>query len=114
MSKPVPHFVVTANRLSDGLVLYVGSGPAWVPSFDRAELTPDAGRRDELLAWAKADVLHACGVYVLDVGVDASGERKLSQRERLRAAGAHAVLSRLSLTPPDLAARTASAPLERR
>jgi hypothetical protein len=112
MSKPVPHFVVTANRLTDGLVLYVGAGPAWVPSFQRAELTADAARRDELLAWAKADVLHVCGVYVVDVPVD-GGEPKLSQRERLRAAGPLAVLSRLALTPPDLAARTASTPLER-
>jgi len=113
MSKPVPHFVVTANRLSDGLVLYAGPGPSWVPSFDRAEMTADGGRRDELLAWAKGDVLHACGAYVVDVGVEENGEPKLSQRERLRAAGPSMVLQRLHLTPPELAARTASAPLER-
>ncbi len=114
MSKPVPHFVVTANRLSDGLVLYVGAGPSWVPSFQRAEITADAARRDELLAWAKADALHATGVYAIDVAVEPSGERKLSQRERLRAAGAATVLTRLRLTPPELAARTAGAPLPER
>ena len=109
MSKPVPHFALTANRLADGAVVYVAAGPAWSEHFGDAVVTPDASTRDGLLSWAKTQESQVCGAYVLDVLVTPDGERRMSQRERLRAAGASQILTRLRLTPEDLSARTRGA-----
>lgn len=103
MSKPIPHFAVTANRLREGTVVYCAPGPRWTDRFDEAELFVAPEPRDAALAWAKAQAAEVCGAYVLDVLTEPGGERKLSQRERLRAAGPARVLERLRLTPPELA-----------
>jgi hypothetical protein len=101
MSKPTLHSVVTANRLREGTVIYVAPGPRWTERFDEAELFAAAEAADAALAWAKGE-REVCGVYLLDVGVEASGDKKLPQRERLRAAGAVRVLERLHLTAAEL------------
>jgi hypothetical protein len=105
MSKPVPHFAVTANQLSDGKVVYAAAGDRWSPSWQDAIVTAVPDERDKILEWAKTQSPVVCGVYALDVLVADDGERKLSQRERLRAAGASTVLDRLKLRPEDLRAR---------
>lgn len=107
MPTPAPHFVVTANHLREGAVLYRAPGPRWTALFAEAELLPDEASRDAALAWARGQASEVCGPYALDVHISASGERLLSQRERLRAAGAERVLERLRLTPPELSAKIA-------
>lgn len=107
MSKPMLHFAITANRLRDGKVLYRAAGPRWTERFDEAELFADPAGRDAALAWTRGEMADVCGPYALDVTVDAAGQRILSQRERLRAAGASEVLGRLRLTAPELAAKIA-------
>jgi len=107
MPKPTPHFVVTANQLREGAVLYRAPGPRWTARFDEAEFFADEAGRDAALAWARGQASEVCGPYALDVLVTADGERLLSQRERLRAAGAERVLERLRLTSPELAAKIA-------
>lgn len=105
MPKPTPHFVVTANHLREGAVLYRAPGPRWTARFEEAELLDGEAGRDAALAWARGQASEVCGPYALDVLVTADGERLLSQRERLRAAGAERVLERLRLTAPELAAK---------
>lgn len=110
MSKPVPHFAVTANQLRDGQVVYAAAGERWSPHWDDAIVTSDAAERDRILEWGKTQSPVVCGVYAIDLLVTAEGEKKLTQRERLRAAGAATVLDRLHLRPEDLRARTAGRP----
>lgn len=112
MSKPVPHFAVTANRLRDGVVVYVAAdvegAPRWSTRWEDAQVTASEATRDALVAWAKGQSHEVCGPYALDIAVE--GEvRRLSQRERLRAAGPAEVLERLRLRPADLNERTKGA-----
>lgn len=91
-------FVVTANRLADGRVVYLRADQTWGTDFDAAEALDDAARRDALVAWGQREQsLTVTGVYAFDVGVTAKGERVLSARERLRAAGEVSVRRRLGV-----------------
>lgn len=91
-------FVVTANRLDDGRVQYLRADGTWGHDFDAAELIDDGARRDALVArLASEHALLVTGVYAVDVGVTTSGERVLSTRERLRAAGEINVRRRLGV-----------------
>lgn len=92
-------FVVTANRLADGRVVYLRGDRTWGPTLDDAELLADAARRDDLVAWASGEQQRVIvtGCYAFDVGVTASGARVLSTREQIRAAGEVAVRRRLGL-----------------
>ncbi len=84
-TKPVD-FVVTANRLLDGRVVYLARGERWSERYDDAEATRDPAERDRWLAWARAQEGVVCGVYAIEAPVGPEG-RELSARERLRARG---------------------------
>jgi hypothetical protein len=88
-------FVVTANRLSDGTVLYLGASSRWVEKLDLALVTRDATERDRLLAFAKQCESEICGPYALEMLEKPDGTRVLSARERLRALGPADVRRRL-------------------
>jgi hypothetical protein len=93
--KAQPSFVITANRLSDGAVLYLDAASAWVSDLGHAHETSDPGERDRLLAFAKSCELTICGPYALEIARAPDGGRLLSARERLRALGAADVRRRL-------------------
>lgn len=80
-------FLVTANRLSDGQVVYLASNERWSESYADARATRDAAERDRWIAWAKTREADVCGAYAIEATIDANGARELSARERLRALG---------------------------
>lgn len=80
-------FMVTANRLADGRVVYLAEGDVWSERYDEGRATRDAAERDRWLAWAKRQEAVVCGAYAIEAALDASGRRSLSARERLRALG---------------------------
>jgi hypothetical protein len=79
-------FLVTANRLNDGCVVYLASGDVWSEHYADARVTRDPGERDAWIAWAKTRERDVCGAYAIEATVGPSG-RVLSARERLRALG---------------------------
>jgi len=79
-------FMVTANRLADGRVVYLGGDERWVERYEEALATRDSTLRDRWLSWAKTRERDVCGAYVIEAPVGPSG-RELSARERLRALG---------------------------
>jgi hypothetical protein len=93
--KTETRFVITANRLSDGTVLYLDEGSRWVLHLDDAHVIADAAERDRLLAFAKTCEREICGPYAMELAVKTDGERVLSARERLRALGPDDVRRRL-------------------
>lgn len=91
-------FVVTGNRLVDGRVVYLRSDRSWGPDLDAALELDDAAARDALLAEVQTrDRLVVTNVYAFEVPITARGERRLSARERLRAAGEAQTRRRLGL-----------------
>ena len=80
--------VVTANRLTDGAVVYRGVDGDWTTRLDGAAVvTSDAAAR-ELLAAAAGDQIRAVGAYVAPVKLATDGEvRPGNLRETIRAAG---------------------------
>ncbi len=87
--------VITASRLSDGSVSYLGRDREWVSSFTDAELFDDAARGEAELSWAKRDEHHVCNAYAFEVQVKADGSHGLSSRERFRRDGAERARARL-------------------
>jgi Protein of unknown function (DUF2849) len=80
--------VVTANRLIDGIVVYLASEGGWTEEIGRARL---AGTEDEtkaLEAEAAKDVAarKVVAVYAMEVAVRDGTVDPLSVRERIRAA----------------------------
>lgn len=80
---------VTANRLSDGEVVYLAADNRWVDSFAAAEIADGAEAADDLLARAMpADFeLHVLEPYLFEVAEDAGAFKPVSVRETIRAAG---------------------------
>ncbi len=91
-------FVVTANRLHDGRVVYLQPDGRWDGDLETAELLTDAARRDELVSSiAREQFVVVTGCYAFDVGITAGGARVLSTREQIRAAGEIGARRRLGL-----------------
>lgn len=80
-------FIVTANRLGDGRVVYLAAPDRWSESYEAARVTRDPAERDAWVAWAKSQERVVCGAYAIEATLDAKGQRVLSARERLRALG---------------------------
>jgi len=87
MAKKQIEFVVTANRLGDGRVVYLAAGDRWSERYEDARGTQDTTERDRWVAWAKTRERDVCGAYAIEATLDTSGRRELSARERLRALG---------------------------
>ncbi len=77
--------VLTANRLSDGEVVYLAADGAWVESIDRAQALTGAEADAALAAGQTAEreqkIVHA---YLFDITPD---RRPVKMREIIRAAG---------------------------
>ena len=85
-------FVVTANDLRDGAVVWLRDEDgrvSWTSDAAAASVTDAEERRDAWLATAQADVAgnRVVGVYAVDVKATDGGFVHTSVRERVRAAG---------------------------
>jgi len=89
MAKPAALQIITANRLRDGAVVYLGPDTHWSTRISQAVAAADEDQARALLAVAARAVAEAQVVapYAIAVARDASGLRPASYRERIRAAG---------------------------
>jgi hypothetical protein len=87
MPTPSPQ-MLTANRLTDGDVLYWKAGN-WVESLPEGEVFAEPAPAEAALAAAQAYVGDNVVVnpYLFDVRVDAAGTHPVKEREIIRAAG---------------------------
>jgi hypothetical protein len=88
-AKAGPQKGITANRLSDGLVVFLTQTRDWSLSVDDAHLFADGPDLDGALEFGKAQ--HAARVivdpYAIDMEIVGDGQRPTRLRERIRAAG---------------------------
>jgi hypothetical protein len=80
--------MLTANRLSDGDVVYWRAG-GWVEAFDRGDVLATAANAEAALRAAGKFVADNIVVnpYLFDVRTEANGIRPATEREIIRAAG---------------------------
>ena len=80
--------VVTANRLIDGIVVYLAKDGGWTEEIDRARLAETEDEVKALEAEAAKDVAarKVVAVYPMDVAIRDGTVDPLSVRERIRAA----------------------------
>lgn len=80
--------VVTANRLIDGIVVYLAPDGSWTEDLNRAWLGETEAEIKELEAVADKAVKDrkVVAAYPMDVVVENGEVRALSVRERIRAA----------------------------
>ncbi|MBN8615779.1 MAG: DUF2849 domain-containing protein [Deltaproteobacteria bacterium] len=95
MAATRPAYLVSASRLSDGAVVYLGADRRWTERFEQAARHDETAPRDEALAFAKTEEARVCNVHVVEIGVTAEGGLVLSARERFRRAGPARVLQSL-------------------
>jgi hypothetical protein len=79
--------VVTANRLSDGVVIYRTAAGGWSTRLADAAVVHDAASAKALLAAAQSDGTRAVDPYVAPVEIDGRDIRPGNLRERIRVAG---------------------------
>jgi hypothetical protein len=80
--------VVTANRLTDGIVVYLASDGGWTEDIGQARLAETEDEVKALEEAAAKDVAarKVVAVYPMDVAVRDGAVDPLSVRERIRAA----------------------------
>jgi hypothetical protein len=81
--------MVTANRLHDGVVVYLAKGGTWATTFEEGELLADKSAAEAALALAD-EAVKACqiiGPYVIDVALEDGAPKPTSTREHIRASG---------------------------
>jgi Protein of unknown function (DUF2849) len=80
--------VVTANRLIDGIVVYLASDGGWTEEIGRARVAETEDEVKALEAEAAKDVAarKVVAVYPMDVAIRDGTVDPLSVRERIRAA----------------------------
>ena len=80
--------VVTANRATDGAVIYRTAAHGWSDAIADAAIVDDADDARALLAEAVQDDLHAIGAYIAPVVIERGGKIEPGNlRERIRAEG---------------------------
>jgi hypothetical protein len=81
-------FVVTATRLRDGSILWLGRGRVWHERFSQAYAMPEADLVGEL-AFGAAEVAaqRVIGVYKVEVDEQHGQITPATTRERIRAVG---------------------------
>ncbi|MEJ8574387.1 DUF2849 domain-containing protein [Microbaculum marinum] len=80
--------VLTANRLADGRVVYLG-GDGWTQDLDLARLVADdeAAAAAELQGQQDVAARLIVEPYLIDVEAEQSGVQPMRLRERIRATG---------------------------
>jgi len=79
--------VVTANRLTDGVVVYRAAPGGWTTQIEAAAVVSNAEDARRLLAAANSEGLDAVGPYVAPVQIDGGHIKPGNLRERIRVAG---------------------------
>ena len=81
--------VLTANMLTDGVVVYWAAGGAWTELLTEARFLTDESEQTRLLNIAEQDVerLIIVDPYLMDAVNGPDGPAPMSQRERIRATG---------------------------
>ena len=80
--------MITANRLVDGVTVYMTADAGWSELFVDGAVWSDKASADGALAASEEAVKarHVVGPYLFDVTVTESGPQPVSARERIRAA----------------------------
>jgi len=80
--------VASANRLSDGVVVYLDDFGQWTRRLDRAALARDKSEGEILLQRARAEAVNVVEPFLVAVSEDDGGTLEpLSLREKIRASG---------------------------
>ena len=80
--------VVSANRLADGVVIFLDDAGQWTPRLDRAALARDKRGAEILLERARAESFGVVDAFLVAVAEDEDGTiEPLSLREKIRASG---------------------------
>lgn len=81
--------MVTANRLHDGIVVYLAKGGSWATQFADGELLRDKSAADAALVAAEGEVKASriVGPYLIDVALEEGAPRPTNTREHIRASG---------------------------
>jgi sulfite reductase (NADPH) hemoprotein beta-component len=90
MSKTQPALqILTANRLSDGAVVYFTAAGTWTTDLRRSVVAREEKAASALLARGQQDAESAIvvGPYLIAAAESADGLRAVSLREQIRAAG---------------------------
>jgi hypothetical protein len=80
--------IVTANRLSDGLVVYL-NGAGWSERIENARVAGDDAAASGLLARAEGpgQDVRVIAPYLIEVALEGAVPRPVSTREAIRAQG---------------------------
>ncbi len=80
--------IVTANRLDDGLVVYL-NGAGWSERIEDASIAGDDAAADGLLAEAEGQgqEIRVIEPYLIEVALEGAAPRPVSYREAIRAQG---------------------------
>ena len=80
--------VASANRLTDGVVVFLDDAGEWTQRLERAAVARDKRAGDILLERAKAEALTVVDPYLVAVSEDDAGVLEpLSLREKIRVSG---------------------------
>jgi hypothetical protein len=79
--------VASANRLADGIVVFLDEAGQWTPRLDRAALARDKRGAEILLERARAEQFSVVDPFLVAVTEDDGTIEPLSLREKIRASG---------------------------
>jgi len=80
--------VASANRLSDGVVVFLDDAGQWTPRLDRGAVARDKRGAEILLERAKTESASVVDPFLVAVAEDDDGAvTPLSLREKIRASG---------------------------
>jgi hypothetical protein len=88
-AKAGPQKAITANRLSDGLVVFLSESGEWSLAIDDARLVTDGPDLEEAVAYGKAQEAARVVVDPYPIDIDNINEKPVPARfrERIRAEG---------------------------
>lgn len=78
---------VTANRLADGVVVWLTAAHRWSTDIEEAAVVTTSEEALALLTVAHADEIHAVGAYPARVVMEDGRVRPANLRERIRVDG---------------------------
>lgn len=104
----MPGFVISANRVHDGSVVYLDPERRWTARLAAAATIP-AKEQEALIAWARTQEALVCDPHAIKVRDGEDGPEPADQKQRIRAAGPEATLESLGFLRP----ATPTAPVHR-
>jgi hypothetical protein len=83
----MPQQVLTANRLSDGVVVFLDANGRWSEHIAAARVAEEKADAEALTEAGEARGDEVVAPYLIDVTLEAQGPKPLRYRERIRAFG---------------------------